>query len=436
MHVRCNPLLREALQAELHRSFPEEEAGVHRGASHWFEEHDDLDEAVRHAVAGADLDRVSELIWRLAPTYAWDARRRLLRRWLSRVPVHHAERHAGVALSIAMNDLAAGSLVEARHWATFAAQQLGDVAPELRPSLEGGLAALEALGARDGIAPMRRDAARAATLMSEAHPARALCCLADGAGALLGGDRARATELLEDGALRGAIAAPGVAAMCEAELALAALCSGDLAEGVARAEHARSRAEGIGLEDHPPLALVTAVAAFARAHRGRFEHAQADVRTTRALLVHVDGFGPWYEAQVRLALARAELRLSDVATARGLIAEAGRLARRLADAPELRRWIANAAACADAAAAAGCGDASDPLTPAELRILSFLPSHLSFREMGDRLHVSSNTIKTHAHAIYRKLDASSRSAAVERAGVIGLLDDLAASMDLPPLRPT
>ena len=62
------------------------------------------------------------------------------------------------------------------------------------------------------------------------------------------------------------------------------------------------------------------------------------------------------------------------------------------------------------------------LTMAELRILRFLPTHHSFREIGLRLHVSTNTVKTQAHAVYRKLEVSSRSDAVARACEIGLLE--------------
>jgi LuxR family maltose regulon positive regulatory protein len=51
-----------------------------------------------------------------------------------------------------------------------------------------------------------------------------------------------------------------------------------------------------------------------------------------------------------------------------------------------------------------------------------LPTHLSFREIGSRLFVSPNTVKTQAQAVYRKLDASSRSEAVTRAGELGLLE--------------
>ena len=59
---------------------------------------------------------------------------------------------------------------------------------------------------------------------------------------------------------------------------------------------------------------------------------------------------------------------------------------------------------------------------AELRILRFLPTHLSFREIGGRLHVSTNTVKSQAHAVYRKLDAASRSEAVEHAAALGLIE--------------
>ena len=63
------------------------------------------------------------------------------------------------------------------------------------------------------------------------------------------------------------------------------------------------------------------------------------------------------------------------------------------------------------------------LTTAELRVLALMPTHLSFREIGARLHVSGNTVKTHAHAVYRKLDVCSRSEAVVRARSTGLLDN-------------
>ena len=60
--------------------------------------------------------------------------------------------------------------------------------------------------------------------------------------------------------------------------------------------------------------------------------------------------------------------------------------------------------------------------PAELRLLPWLATHLSFREIGARLYVSRNTIKTQAISVYRKLGVSSRSEAIECASRLGLLD--------------
>jgi LuxR family maltose regulon positive regulatory protein len=52
------------------------------------------------------------------------------------------------------------------------------------------------------------------------------------------------------------------------------------------------------------------------------------------------------------------------------------------------------------------------LTPAELRLLPLLATHLTFREIATRLQVSRNTVKTQAISIYRKLGVSGRSEAI------------------------
>jgi LuxR family maltose regulon positive regulatory protein len=47
---------------------------------------------------------------------------------------------------------------------------------------------------------------------------------------------------------------------------------------------------------------------------------------------------------------------------------------------------------------------------------------MSFREIGERLYVSRNTVKTQAISVYRKLGVSSRSDAIQRADELGLVD--------------
>ena len=62
-----------------------------------------------------------------------------------------------------------------------------------------------------------------------------------------------------------------------------------------------------------------------------------------------------------------------------------------------------------------------PLTPAELRLLPYLQTHLTIPEIGARLFVSKNTVGTEVGSIYRKLGVSTRSEAVERGISMGLL---------------
>jgi LuxR family maltose regulon positive regulatory protein len=167
--------------------------------------------------------------------------------------------------------------------------------------------------------------------------------------------------------------------------------------------------------------LVYAVSALIRAHHDRVEDAQRELLQARRLLSMLAGFAPWYEAEAKIVVARVALRLSDVAGARTSLSEASTALRETPDAVTLAAWLEDAWARADTYAAAAVGGPS-ALTTAELRILRFLPSHLSFREIGARMHVSINTVKTQAHAVYRKLDACSRTEAVTRARTIGLLD--------------
>jgi LuxR family maltose regulon positive regulatory protein len=63
----------------------------------------------------------------------------------------------------------------------------------------------------------------------------------------------------------------------------------------------------------------------------------------------------------------------------------------------------------------------EPLTERERTLLGLLPTHLSYAQMGEQLHLSVNTVKTYLKAVYRKLDVGSRADAVEAARRAGLV---------------
>ena len=152
----------------------------------------------------------------------------------------------------------------------------------------------------------------------------------------------------------------------------------------------------------------------ARADRGREALAQAQrlrPRLTYAL--------PYFAIQTRLELARAYRSVADAAGAETMLREIDAILRRQPDlgslpsqADELRAKLKTMRADAPRAST---------LTEAELRVLPYLATHLSFREIGERLYISRHTVKSQVMAVYRKLSVSRRHDAVERAGALGLL---------------
>jgi len=63
----------------------------------------------------------------------------------------------------------------------------------------------------------------------------------------------------------------------------------------------------------------------------------------------------------------------------------------------------------------------EPLSKSELRVLRYLPTHLSAPEIARELSVSTSTVKTHLRNLYAKLGAHSRAEAVGSARALSLL---------------
>ena len=63
----------------------------------------------------------------------------------------------------------------------------------------------------------------------------------------------------------------------------------------------------------------------------------------------------------------------------------------------------------------------EPLSGSELRVLRYLPTHLSAPEIAAELSVSPHTIKTHLRNLYTKLGVHRRAEAVTAARALRLL---------------
>jgi DNA-binding CsgD family transcriptional regulator len=63
----------------------------------------------------------------------------------------------------------------------------------------------------------------------------------------------------------------------------------------------------------------------------------------------------------------------------------------------------------------------EALSDSEVRVLRYLPTNLSMRQIGSELYVSHNTVRTHISHVYAKLGTHTRAEAVARARALGLL---------------
>jgi LuxR family transcriptional regulator, maltose regulon positive regulatory protein len=417
---RFHALFGEMLRSELHRVEPGEEAELHRRATDWWVEHGDMDRAIHHAIEGGAVARAGELLFLGVPDYMSRGRNATVMRWLDRLGEDTVASDPGLSLTAAYAQATRGAGGAAEHWAAISRSLLQKTrASAKKTSLTAGVALVQAALARDGVEAMSAHTAAAAELLPDESPWLSMCFMLDGVGLHLRGLRGEAHDALAEGARRGAVGAPNIQVLCLAQLSLLAIEEGDWQVAQMLASQARSQVDRSGLGDYPMIALGVAVSAFVRSHTGKAGKAAADLRLAMRLLEELDEFAPWYEAEARIVLARAAGRLDDAPTATFLLDDAARLLKRSPDAVVLGEWIEQAAAMIKTVSASAVKD----LTPAELRVLEFLPTHLSFAGIAARIQVSPNTIKTQAQGVYRKLGVSSRVEAVEHARAAGLLDD-------------
>jgi LuxR family transcriptional regulator, maltose regulon positive regulatory protein len=419
---RLHSLLARMLRTELGRAEPELIGELHGRASRWWETEGDSARAIDHAIEADDLDRAGQLLWRAVPEYNASGRAGTLRRWIERFSQEQIVASPALSLTVGHGQLVRGEGDLAAHWSRVTHELLvGREAGEETDSLRAGLGVLDATICRDGLAAMAVESRSASALFPAESAWQSMCRWLEGVTQHLGGEPEPARENLRAGARSAAIwGAPIVQTLCLAQLALLSAEEGDWQSARVLASQGRAQVERNGLGDFSTVALVFAASAYlgSREARRNDDAAAADLRTGVALLGRLDALSPWYEAEAAAALAATALDLGDLPLATELRRRAGREAETLGESPVMRAWLGRI----DADLERASGSAAADLTPAELRVLRLLPTHLSFPQIAAELFVSPNTVKTQARAAYRKLGVGSRAEAVELARGSGLLD--------------
>jgi LuxR family transcriptional regulator, maltose regulon positive regulatory protein len=421
---RYHHLFREMLRSELERSEPELVTALHRRAASWCEQNGFPEAAIEHAAAGGDLDTLARLIGSLAMPFYRSGRVGTVERWFRWFDAPELlEHYPAVAAFGAWIHALRGRPDEAERFG-YAVEhsEFEGLMPDGSASVESWAALVRALFCQRGVAEMRNDAELAFDQLSPSSFWRPAAYLLFGVSALLNGELEKAEEMLTaTGEV--AVGSGGIwsGVTARSELALLALDRGDLGEAERQLAAVRDLLEDQPVEDYAPVAIHLAASARLALATGHGATAREHLLAAMRLRPYLSRAIPWFAVQTLLELARSHLELADVDGARTLLREAQDVIQRKPDLGTLLQRARELSADLTNAVGDDHGWAST-LTAAELRLLPLLTTHLSFREIAERLYVSRNTVKSQAISVYRKLDASSRSEAIERARQLGLVD--------------
>ena len=203
--------------------------------------------------------------------------------------------------------------------------------------------------------------------------------------------------------------------------AVLAMTRGDLATARTLVDRAEATSVATQTAAYVSSGLYLAVAARVAVAEGRMETGRAQLAMVNRMRPFLTAAIGWLAVAIRLQAIRAAIQLREPATARTLMAEVrGDPAQPPGSRRRSRRRRAMLRPMVEGLRTAEPGPWT--LTAAELRLLAYLPTHLTFREIAERMHLSPHTIKTQAMSIYGKLEVTSRREAIERAVEVSLLD--------------
>jgi LuxR family maltose regulon positive regulatory protein len=419
---RYHHLFRDMLLVGLERQEPGLIAVLRRRAASWCQRHDLAEEALEYSLAAGDVDTAARLVERLwIPAYR-QARVTTMQRWIQWLDDRGGiEGRPVVAAQAALLANATGRAAEAERWADAVDRwQDQDPARPDDPYTEGWAASLRAKMCRHGVEQMRADADDATRKFAAANFVAPATVLLQGIARILCGDLDGGDAFLQETISIWEIA-PDTLANALSQRSLVAIARNQWRQAEALATKAAAVLRRAGTEDCYATPLMCAVRARIAMHRGDARAARRELVNAQRLRPVLTYALPYLAVQTRIELARAHLALADLAAARTLMREVDELIGRR---PGLGTLVGQAQALrAQLASQPGTGTpGASALTDAELRLLPLLTTHLTFPEVGQALFISHHTVKTEAQAIYRKLGASTRSQAVNRARQLGLLE--------------
>ena len=298
----------------------------------------------------------------------------------------------------------AGRATEAELYVSLAARATADLPPSDKTSdLASRVVLLRAFMMPNGVEAAIADAEIVLDQLPPSSPSRATARLLRGvAMSLLASPDDALAELLAAIDTASALGGRDPIYVAQAQLALIEARRGAWPEAARHAGAAQRVVTESGLDRHPPTALVHAAVLRVAMHERRIADARAAMARIHGLRPRLDHSLPWLTGQVWMELARAHLALGEVAEARlsltditRVLVRRPRLGSLVDDKRELSDRLAEASGAANGWAVS--------LTAAELRLLPFLATHLTFPEIAAQLFVAGHTIRSHGEVDLRQV---------------------------------
>ncbi len=408
---RYHTLFRELLASELHAQEPERITELRARAADWYVEAGMPERGLAVAFEAEDFDRAAGIFLQIAMETYWEGEIGTLLGWIRQFGPR-IESYPDVASIAALITVLVGDEVTPM-------RLLRSVPAEVRLAFVADVA--RTLLIADGVANAREaaDRAVASAPVGTRFRAQALLCrsiIAEAEGDEEGAEafRAQIGDLPDD------LVAPPARSAALAMRARHAMHAGDWSTAEALSHRARAVVLQHHLEDYSTTFIIHVVAARVALHRGDRTRAVDELMAAQRLRAVVTSAAAAYALLARVEMGRAYLALGDTPGVQTMIADADQIIRRRPDLGVLPRALE--ALRAQVAAAPGRPSGSTTLTGAEMRLLPYLPTHLTYGAIAARLSLSENTVKTQAGSIYGKLDANTRMEAVAKAQEIGLLE--------------
>ena len=404
---RYHHLFGELLERELSRGEPATAIRIHLGASEWLARDGRVDEALEHAAAADSPAAVRDILaaeyWRLLRS----ARPATLLRWCTWLPQEALLELPGIPIAAVFAAGLLGQPAHVRHRFTAVAERSRSRHPDRWTSYEEASLAVARTTWVESSLDEAIALARTTLPLARADADIGVAGLASLAMATFLAGRQAEARALADEALRrpeaverahGFVCALAVLSLLESQ-------AGNASLGEQRAREAIDAAQAAGIDEAASGGLARVALAAALARQGRLRWAEQEAVHGERLRRQPDP--ELGHVHALLVLADVRVRHGDLDRARADLAEARWRLDAVVDAgilPGLADAVERELADADA----GATMPVEVPTDAELNVLRLFATDLSQREIGARLYISLNTVKTHTRSLYRKLGVSSR----------------------------